>query len=227
MIYHILNGDGLAGSFKLEGEKIICRECLIDGNVQAESLEGFWQIRSDFIKQSVGDKSYFEKVKSEFDKLNHLESTDEVNLWFGNEAFCQVNMWFILSLIWDKDAIIYRVFSDSGNWSCEFHDLDKCLDSRQKLTNDDIQLGKQLWKAFCSQDFESLKRLSKTSSDNFPDLNEVCQALIEIDTKPMQILRELVEDNEIDFGSLFTQFRAKAGIYGFGDTQFTKLLNKV
>lgn len=227
MEYHILNGDGLAGNFSLEGKKIIFRECLIEGNLKSENLTDFWQTRAEFIEKSCGDNSYFEKVKNEIEKLNEIKPVDQVNLWFGNEAFCQVNMWFILSLLNNKNAEVFRVFPDSDDWHCIFHELKECYESRQIFTNSDLQLGKSLWEAFSSKDFEQLGKLSKTKSACFIKLEEVCQALIEKETKTEKILCEILEKGETDFGKLFTQFQKKAGIYGFGDVQFNALLNKI
>jgi hypothetical protein len=225
MIYHVLNGDGLAGNFNLEGEIVICRECLIDGDLRAKNLDEFWQVRAEFIKKTYGADDYFKKVKNEFDKLNNLQPADEVNLWFGNEAFCQVNLWFILWLFWDTDATFYRIFPDSKGWDCSFEILNKCFEFRQKLTKAEIQQGKQLWKAFCFNDSDGLRFLSQTTSPNFKNLPEVCQVLIEKDSKSKQILHEITQTGETDFSKIFLQFKEKAGIYGYGDLQVKNLLN--
>ena len=227
MTIHILNGDSLAENFNLDGEKIIYRECLIDGDLRAQNLNELWRVRAEHIKKSYGADDYVEKVKAELDKLNNLTPADEVNLWFGNEAFCQVNMWVFLHLLEAKGAKVFRVFPDSEGWNCSFKNLQKCFESRQKLTKDDFQLGKQLWKAFCFQDFKSLKKMSETEFDNFPHLDKVCQALIEIDTKPKQILREIVKQGETDFSKIFIQFQAIAGVYGFGDSQVKRILDNM
>ena len=227
MTLHILNGDSLAENFNLEGEIVVCREALIDGDLRAKNLNELWKFRAEHIKKNYGWDDYFEKVKGEFDKLNHLTPADEVNLWFGNEAFCQVNMWVFLHLLEVKGATAYRVFPDSEGWSCSFNNLQKCFEFRQKLTKVDVQLGKKLWKAFCFQDFESLKKLSETESNNFPHLRKVCQALIEKDAKPKQILREIIKQGETDFSKIFVQFRASAGVYGFGDSQVKRILANI
>ena len=67
---HILPGDSLAQTFpkEISGERIICRECLIVGNLQGETLAEFWQTRADFIKKESGENSYFEKSVSEIVK---------------------------------------------------------------------------------------------------------------------------------------------------------------
>jgi hypothetical protein len=224
MIVHILNGDGLAENFNLAGEVVICRECLIEGNLTADKKSDFWQVRADFINNSYYPNSYIKNVKVEFDKLNQIIPTDEVNLWFGNEAFCQVNMWFCLSLLAEKDVNIYRVLTDANGWHCGFNDLEKCFQRRCKLSKNEIALGKDLWKAFCLQDFETLQGLSKTNSENFPGLEKVCLALMEKDSKPKQILHEIMGQGETDFTKIFTQFQAKAKIYGFGDLQVKRIL---
>ena len=73
LTYHLLNGDALADklnqSFPLNNF-IICRECLMDGVVQAPTLEAFWINRADFIAETfhLPQAEYFEKVVKELDK---------------------------------------------------------------------------------------------------------------------------------------------------------------
>ncbi|MBX7171637.1 MAG: DUF1835 domain-containing protein [Pyrinomonadaceae bacterium] len=227
MIYHILNGDSLANGFNLEGEKIICRECLIEGDLQAKNLAELWKVRAELLRKTYGADDYFENVKSEFDKLNDLKPNDEVNLWFGNEAFCQVNLWLFLNLLESKEATIYRIFPDSDDWNCSFENLEKCFESRQKLTKEDVWLGKKLWKAYCFQNFDSLKTLSQTKTKGFLNLPEVCLAIIEKETQPKKILQRIIENGETDFGKIFNQFREKAAIYGFGDLQVKNILKEI
>ena len=115
MKIHVLAGDALAESFKncaIEGEIIVCRECLVEGDVKAASLEEFWQTRAAFITNNYGEKEeeYFQNSVSEFEKLKALATSDtEVNLWFEFELFCQVNLWFCLYLLQESKAKIFRV----------------------------------------------------------------------------------------------------------------------
>ena len=129
-------------------------------------MEEFWQIRADYFKNAYDADDYFAKVKDEFDKLNDLKANDEINLWFGNEAFCQVNLWLILWLFGKTDAKFYRVFPDSNNWNCSFENLAKCYESRRKLSKEDIQKGKQLWEDFVS----GCQFSDKSASESFPNL---------------------------------------------------------
>lgn len=227
MIYHILNGDSLAHNFDLEGEIIVCRECLIDGDLRAKDLNKLWNVRAEFIKRQYGADDYFEKVKGEFDKLTKIKPTDEVNLWFGDDAFCQVNMFFVLWMIWDKKPTFYRVFPDSKDWNCTFDELGKCFNDRKKLSLEDVRIGELIWQAFQSKDSVNLLNLSNLTFPNFPKTKEVCQALIDIESKPKEILREITANGETNFSKIFTQFKEKAGVYGFGDSQVKNILAEI
>ncbi len=227
MIYNVLNGDGLANNFILQGDIVVCREILIEGSLQSESLDEFWKLRENFLKSTFEAKNYSSRVKAEFEKLYNLKPNDEVNFWFGDDVFCQVNMWFCLWLCADCDAKIYRVFPDSNSWSCSFSNLNKCFESRKSLTSNDFSLGKQLWKLFRENDFEGIKKISETKTDCFNKLSEICNALLEKNQKPKTVLLEIIKDGEKDFSKIFSEFQQKAGIYGFGDTQVKNILREI
>lgn len=223
MIYHILNGDALAENFQLEGEKIICREALIEGEI-SDNTEELWQMRAKFIYDNYQADDYLEKVKSEFDKFEKITEKDEVNLWFGNDAFCQINMWFGLYLLQNSEAKIYRVFPDSIGWNCKFDNLENSFANRVEFKEKDLQLGRGLWTSLAWGKTNYFEKLSKTKSECFVKLDEICQAIIEKDSKPRDILREIVGKGESEFSKIFSQFQAKASIYGFGDSQVKNLL---
>jgi hypothetical protein len=223
MIYHILNGDALAENFNIEGEKIICREAFIEGELSGNTEE-LWLKRADFFKQNYQAEDYFEKVKTEFDKLEKVSEKDEVNLWFGNEVFCQINMWFCLYLLQNSEAKIYRVFPNSNDWNCKFDDLEKSFANRVEFEEKDLQIGRGLWSSLAWQKINYFEKLSKTKSECFVKLDEVCQAIIEKDSKPKELLLEIVGKGESDFSAIFSQFQAKASVYGFGDSQVKNFL---
>ena len=52
MVYHVLNGDSLAYSFpeaNIEGDIIVAREALIEGDLSGNNLDEFWQSRAKYI----------------------------------------------------------------------------------------------------------------------------------------------------------------------------------
>jgi hypothetical protein len=239
MKIHVLAGDALANDFKnsgIEGETVVCRECLVDGDVRAENLEDFWQVRAGFIKNTYGGdaEKYFAEVVREFEKLQNLPAEAEVNLWFEYELFCQANMWFCLSLLQNTSGSVYRVapvvrteedvWKGFGNLSAE--DLKKCFAERVRFTEADISLGAELWRAYQNADYEKLQKLSETESECFPRLKEVCRAEIEKGSRPKAVLREIMENGATDFAEIFPEFAARAGVYGFGDAQVKRILGQ-
>jgi hypothetical protein len=239
MKIHVLAGDPLAADFKdanIEGEIIVCRECLVEGDVRAANLEDFWRVRAGFIKTTYGEteEKYFAGVVSEFEKLKNLASGAEVNLWFEYELFCQTNMWFCLSLLQETKASVYRVapvvrteadvWKGFGRLSAE--DLQKCLAERIKFSDEDRALGVELWQAFQNANYEKLERLSEIESECFPRLKEVCRAEMEKGSRPQKILREIIAGGTTDFAEIFPEFSSRAGVYGFGDAQVKRILSE-
>jgi hypothetical protein len=240
MKIHVLPGDALAETFKesgIEGEIVVCRECLIEGDLKAESLDAFWRVRAAFIDGAYGDaeNSYLQNVAGEFEKLARNAEGGEVNLWFEYELFCQVNMWFCLFLLSEKETEIYRIApivrSEKDIWKgfgkSDAEDLRKCFGQRIKFTEADVLLGKNLWKAYQDKDFEQLEKLSRTDSECFPKLKEVCAAEIEKQTRPKKTLEKIISAGETDFGRIFEKFASVEGVYGFGDAQVKRILQEI
>ena len=239
MKIHVLPGDSLAKILKetkIKGEAVICRECLIEGEVQAENLDEFWSVRADFIKAAYGENidNYFIKVAGEFEKLKNLSPDTEVNLWFEYELFCQVNMWFCLDLLEKSKAAIYRVApivrTEQEVWQgfggLNSEDLQICYEQKVRFGKEDILLGATLWSAYQKGDYEKLEQLSETKSACFPYLKEVCKAEIEKNFQPRKVLKEIAESGLTDFDEIFPEFSHRAGIYGFGDAQVKRIMQE-
>ena len=240
MIYHVLPGDSLDETFEktnLEGEVIVCRECLVEGDLAAENLEDFWLTRENYLSKTYPqvEKSYTENVRSEFEKILNVSPDDVVNLWFEYELFCQVNLWFCLYLLTEKELEIYRVApvvrNENELWNgfggLSEDELEKCFGERIRLSKEDIQFGNRLWKAFSTKDFQGLKSLSFEKRENFPYLKETCEAAIEIESRPKEKISEIIEHGEKDFGKVFQKFNETEGVYGFGDLQVKKIYDSL
>lgn len=232
MILHVLPGDAIvekfeAGSF--EGEIAVCREALVDSDLSGDTLPEFWEKRARSL--GIDSAEYHEKVVREFNKLTALQSGSEINLWFEYELFCQTNMWFCLELINNTTADVYRIapvtLSDDEVWDgfadLDADDLRKCFESRVKLTAQDMELGSNLWSAYRAGEMTELERLSHSRSSAFPKLREVCVAAIEKESRPKAIVAEIVDSGTSEFKDVFREFKARAGVYGYGDTQVKKI----
>lgn len=239
MNIHVLPGDAQVEEFRktgIEGEVVVCREALVEGNVEAPNLAEFWSVRADYWKrnypESAGD--YHETVVSQFEKLIDLPASTEVNLWFEYELFCNVNLWFCVWLLRESKAELYRVSpiaERKGTWSgfsrLTADDLKLCYSERARFTDPDVKLGTDLWLAFQSGDHARLRELSKIESACFPYLREACEAEIDKEFRPKQVLTEIRDQGITDFGETFAAFRERAGVYGFGDQQVKKLLTEI
>jgi len=239
MIYHVLPGDAQGEEFtkvKIDGEVIVCRECLAVGDVDAETLPEFWEQRAHFILSEYGEDEleYHEKVAAELAKLLDVIEHDEVDLWFEYELFCSVNMWFCLWLLSETKASVYRVEpivrSEADRWlgfgGLDAHELNVCFNARTQFSAIDIALGAGLWDAFRTKDNARLADLSASTSPCFPYLREVCEAAIEKDTRPREIIAEIQFEGNTEFDDIFPEFIRRAGEYGFGDLQVRRLMER-
>jgi len=239
MIYHVLPGDAQVQAFKdsgIEAEMLVCREALVEGDVSGGTLDEFFVNRAAFHNDSSDEDpaNYNANVASQFRKLLDVREGDEVNLWFEYELFCAVNMWFCIDLLSETNAAVYRVEPVYLNAQNKFdgfenvtpEQMQECFDARTQLTSDDIALGSALWKAFRNDDAEKLQSLSTEVSPAFPYLAEICAAAIDRHTRPAEIVREITSDGVRDFGGVFVEFKKRAGIYGYGDSQVQRLLSE-
>lgn len=242
---HLLNGDQLA--YQLQGASyfqrhLVFREALIVGPVTGSSLNEFWKTRTDFITSSYGvtAEEYRQKTISEIERLHSLPEDTEICLWFENDLFCQLNLWFLLSVLvdWPKFKL-FRVFPPTSTAENRWDgfgratpdSLENCYQARVPLTTSDIALGKAFWQAYSSQDWEEFNNLSRQPSPCFQLLEEVGQAQLDRLPgsdglgKPERILHQILASGVTDFPLLVQKFNRQAGIYGFGDLQVKAMLD--
>ena len=238
MNLHVLPGDAQVQEFAesgIDGEMLVCRECLVEGDLSGADLHEFFKNRAAFINSGYHEAraTYDSRVASQFKSLLHLAADTEVNLWFEYELFCSVNMWFCLDLLADTAADVYRVapvhlnvehrWDGFGGATGEI--LRRCFESRTRLTRDEIRLGADLWRAYKADDRDALRRLSAASSPAFPYLKEVCQAAIDKNSRPAEVIRQIQAGGASNFAEIFREFRHRAGVYGFGDGQVKALMD--
>jgi hypothetical protein len=246
MIHNILNGDSLAFSFpdaKIEGDVIVVREGLIDGNLSGNNLQDFWQSRAKYME--VTDTEYHSQVVREFEKIMNAPDESEFNLWFEYDLFCQVNMWFVISIINSlrikKNVFaVYTSYLDKSSkqfWNgfgpANSDELKVCYAKRISLSEADLQLGQELWEAYRNNSLEDLTNLSKNHSLAFPYLQDVVKAHVDRFPKngtkgrPERVIEDITKNVSTDFHKVFQEFWNRESIYGFGDTQLKSIYDKV
>jgi hypothetical protein len=246
MIYNILNGDSLAYSFadaKIPGETIVMREGLIDGDLTGDSLNDFWQARARYME--ITDEEYNEAVVKELKKIMNAPDNTEFNGWFEYDLFCQVNWWFLLSVIRDLpiQKKVFAVYTahvneqDKQFWNgfgqADTSQLITCFENRVLLSDADLQLGQELWNAYKKADLKELSRLAENQSPAFPYIREVVQAHVDRfpedggKGRPEKVLEDITRNISTDFHKVFVEFWKRESIYGFGDTQLKKIYDNV
>jgi hypothetical protein len=240
MRVHVLPGDAVAAEFKksgIDGDVIVCRECLVVGPIGADTPFEFWDERARFILAEYGEDEieFHERVADELEKLRDIEPGTEVILWFEYELFCSVNLWFCISMLRGTGADIFRVEpivrSIEDRWKgfggLDPAELARCLEKLKLLSADDISLGSDLWDAYRKDDRERLLSLADPASDSFPYVKEVCEAASVIDNKPAEILAAIRAEGKTEFADIFAEFSKRAGVYGFGDLQVERVLDNI
>ncbi len=246
MIYNILNGDSLAYSFpeaKIEGNIIVMREALIDGDLSGDDPQYFWNSRAKFL--GVTEADYHDKVVKEIEKITNVPDYSQFNLWFEYDLFCQVNMWFVISII-NNLTIKKRVYavytshlnkSDQLFWNgfgpARSSQLLACYNDKILLSDADLQFGQDLWTAYKSGNLEELARLAEKQSSAFPYLQEVVKAHIDrfpadgTNGRPERAIEDITRTTSTDFQEVFKEFWKRESIYGFGDTQLKQIYDRV
>lgn len=241
--YHILNGDSLKAQFPetIPGEIIVARECLVDGNVNGNSLTDLFKVRAEFISNNYDgyeEQDYFERIVPEFQKIQNIPKNVDINLWFEDDLFCQVNFWFVINLLiksnHNNQLFLIRPESHNqyGFGGLLKSELVSIFESRLKLRK--LQYLVLLWGFYQTNDTEKLIETSKRLKDLYPFINTAVEAHIErIPTngnmgRPSRSLVKIKEElNTDEFGPIFKEFCKREPIYGFGDLQVKRLLDEI
>ena len=241
--YHILNGDALKEQLpkSIEGDIIVARECLVDGAVDGKTLDDLFETRAQFMASNYEDctvEGYREKTVVEFQKILQIEESAEINLWFEDDLFCQVNFWFVLHLLAETKKT-YALFlirplshSQYGFGGLNKQELVSVQENRIPLT--DIEKLAQLWSFYQNNDSEELLKISKSLDSKYPFLLPAVQAHIDSEPKngdngkPAESLIKIMKELKTDkFGPIFMEFCKRESIYGYGDLQVKRLIDKI
>ncbi len=243
--YHILNGDALMEHFpkSIDGELIVMRECLVDGGVDGNDLNEFFQIRASFIStffDGFSTVDYSEKSVSEFVKIQNVPNGSGLNLWFEDDLFCQVNMWFVLSLISENKThpFVFLVRPNLNNpynfGAMSEAELEIAFQNRVKIEGSELEEMSKLWSYYRKNDLGALFDCAEKLKHKFPFLLPAVQAHKNrlphngIPGRPSQTLMQIMDELQTsDFAILFREFNKREAIYGFGDLQVKRMLDEI
>lgn len=241
--YHILNGDALKNMFPkfIPGKILVCRECLVEGSVKGKNPGEIFTTRAEFISTRYKGHSkddYFQKTVSEFDKMKDIPLDADINLWFEDDLFCQVNFWFVIYLLnWqNKDPSIYLVRPKPG---CEYNfgrmdesDLVTAFEDRIKVS--EVQQLSGLWKSYQDNDCEKMLETANSLKEKYHFLMPAIKA--HMDRRPddknpgrlVESIKNIMTELQTDeFAPIFREFCKRESIYGFGDLQVKHLIDEI
>ncbi len=241
---HILNGDALHDRFPegLEGRTLVARECLVDGDVMGNTLKEVSQSREEFLLDVYGVPmgDYRENSLAEFKKIQTIPSGEEVVLWFEDDLFCQVNLWFVIWLLDEarKDHPLFLVRPLAGS-RYAFANLDEAgliqsFEAKMAITPAHRSAFASMWKAYQYEDRIAMHRLATGPLADYDFLLPVIDAEVaryrdESGISPMEhaVKEIIVQDPDGDFPAHFATFSHNHPIYGLGDLQFKRVWDEV
>ncbi len=250
-LLHITNGDSFTEKLKglkLKGDIITWREMLCEGKTETNvGSESFWKTRYDFLHKNYNvSKSWFiEKTLKEYRSLCNHKQQDHIVLWFEYDLFCQINMLAVLSWLkaHRKYAEISVVCSGKEDESDKMYGLSELSDekllglyeNRTVLGQDDIEYADYVWQLYCSNNPIRLENLKDYQDFKFTYLADAMHAhlmrfptikngLDYLENHILQLSAELKPESRKD---LIKNILGNQGVYGFGDTQFDRILTSL
>lgn len=244
MIYHILNGDALLSQFpnEIPGERIVFRECLVDGPVRPKPGQELWQLRAEFIHKNYPDASFQDYETHSYHeilKIKSIPGDSKIYCWFEEDLFCQVNLWFVFNYLKTHPAEVFLVlpYPDSPY---HFSRLGKeeLIESFEKkahaISPREREVLGDLWIHFQNEDvFEAIK-IANQFTERFPFLKEAVEAwrdmmpLGDFPGKHKEVLLNIHKSNpEASFGEIFREFQNQLPEYGFGDLQIKRMCEEL
>ncbi|MCB0656036.1 MAG: hypothetical protein KDC57_07870 [Saprospiraceae bacterium] len=239
--HHILNGDALNEQFPgvLEGERIIMRECLLEGDVAGNSPEELYRTRARYLSsryEEVTDEWYYKKTVVELDKIRNIIPGTDISLWFEEDLFCQVNLWYVSHLLTQTgNHSAFLVLPDAH---CRYNfgamnqaDLIAAFRQRQPL---DVTVLSELWTCYQKQDGPGLEAIASRHHHEYPFLRAAVQAHRdrisgdENPGRPIRVLTEIIEElGTTALGPVFKAFHQREPVYGYGDLQIQRMLEEL
>jgi hypothetical protein len=239
LTFHILNGDALAERCpsEIDGERIIFRECLIEGPLEIESLDRFLDARDNYLSSTYPGNApeYYTKfVKPELQKVADIPNGSDVYLWFEEDLFCLMNAWFVMYQLSsaEKDLQIYWIHPPMtmqyGFGGLSPDELKHAPNYAKRVNSSDLETGAHLWRMIVKEDYNSISDIH--FSETFEFLNTGIQLLLnlKVEKKPELLLKELISNTENPtFGAIFRKFHTTAPEYGLGDLQVKRLYDLI
>lgn len=152
------------------------------GPLTGESTEKLIELRAAFIHQAYGGtdiQTIRDKLQSHYDALKRLGDYDQVILWFEYDVYDQLILAYLLSELYAFDVlpdlflICVNQVPDVENFRGygELSPEQLCglwQQNRQPVTEQQLLLGKQVWRALCQTNLDDLSEWIRQGTPELP-----------------------------------------------------------
>lgn len=245
---HITNGDSLTEYLReqdFEEDILTWREMLCEGpTVPLIDSDEFYDTRKSFLNTYYDVNPADYNLKESIATLNNTDAYDEINLWFEYDLFCHINLIAVISLLHQKEINkpLYLICSGRVEGEKDLKGLPELSPSQLKkhyqnrilLTTEDKDLAVALWRTYCGKDHNIFKPYI-TKNSNFKYLTNCLKAHLKRFPNQKtglcaieENILKLIKENDIkSMHHLIGYCLNYQGFYGFGDTQFRRMVNKL
>lgn len=239
--YHILNGDALKERFPttISGQIIVCRECLVEGNIEGENLDQLFRNRAKFLSKNYGgeEQEYHKKVVPEFQNIMEIKNSD-INLWFEDDLFCQVNFWFVTKILSkrnsDNEVYLVRPQTHTRYGFGGLNESELISVYQDRLTLTELDNISSIWEAYQINDTQKMLEIAQELENKYSFIIQAVEAHIQRIPqegklgRPIDSLISIMDELKTDeFEPIFKEFSKREYIYGFGDLQVKRLYDQI
>jgi hypothetical protein len=154
-VLHLLNGDATAAVFPatLPGDRAVWRDIMVEGPaVDDGAARGRWLAPRLGLDTAEYERGWRESRAT----LQRAAASDEIVLWFEQDLFCAVNLWFVLNRL-PPEASVSLVFpalteAFGGLGALASADFEPHFARRSRLDTPTRAAATTLWSAYAAAD---------------------------------------------------------------------------
>jgi hypothetical protein len=173
-VLHVLNGDAAAAVFAragIPGDALVWRDILCEG--PAVSGVGAAAARAAYLAShlDIDAGEYVRAWQTAHEVLAAVGRHDEVVLWFEQDLFCAVNLWYVLTHLGGTPtaSLVYPSLDDvRGLGAAEPAQLASLFAARRPLVTDAVEAGRAAWRAYAGLTPSEAQRQIRTGDGPLP-----------------------------------------------------------
>jgi hypothetical protein len=164
-VLHLLNGDATFAVFpsSLPGDRAVWRDIMVEGPaVDDGAARAAWLAPRLGLTTAEYQRGWEEGQAT----LARAAGTDEVILWFEQDLFCAINLWFVITRLPDTTpmSLIFPALTDAfaGLGTLRAAELAALFEQRRAVTPAARAEARALWRAYAGPDPDALAHIAPT-----------------------------------------------------------------